>query len=245
LKKFTTLPEAVVYRWLYFREVGREEEALEELRRASKETDHMFVNFYCALTLYRRGHRSDLEEALRVLERRPRTYNNRLLPFVLAELDYLNKQHDWPARALKACEDYTARTQDGVAVMDTQTVLCLLRKKEVAVEASKALLKREDLFYTLRREPILRCVRYNAGELSADELLRRAGRSQWDQCLAHYYVAMTKLAERDREGAKEHFKKAVKTRATGWGEYDMSWVFLARLENDPTWPPWIPERPAK
>jgi hypothetical protein len=124
--------------------------------------------------------------------------------------------------------------------MDTQLVLCLLGKKEDAVEASKALLKREDLFYTLRREPILRCVRYNAGELSADELLRRAERSPWDQCLAHYYIAMTKLAEGDRKGAKEHFDKAFKTRAWGWGEYDLSWVFLSRLEKDPTWPPWIP-----
>jgi tetratricopeptide (TPR) repeat protein len=245
LKRFTALPEAVVNRWTYFREVGREEEVLEELRRASKETDHVYVNFSCAVTLYRRGQRSDLEEALRVLERRHGTYNDRLLPFVLAELDYPNKQHDWPARARKAYEDFAATAQDGVAVMDTQTVLCLLGKKGDAVEASKALLKREDLFYTLRHEPILRCLRYNAGELSADELLRRAGRSQWDQCLAHYYIAMTKLAEGDRTGAKEHFDKAVKTRATGWGEYDMSWVFLARLENDPTWPPWIPERPAK
>jgi hypothetical protein len=86
-------------------------------------------------------------------------------------------------------------------------------------------------------------VRYIAGKLSADELLRRAGRSQWDQCLAHYYIAMMKLAEGDRKGAKEHFDKAFKTRAWGWGAYDMSWVFLSRLEKDPNWPPWI--RPEK
>jgi tetratricopeptide (TPR) repeat protein len=245
LKPFTALPEAVVYRWLYFREVGREEEVLEELRRASKETDHTYVNFYCAVTLYRRGQRSDLEEALRVLERRPGTYNDRLLPFVLAELDYPNKQHDWPARALKAYEGYTARTQDGAAVMDTQAVLYLLGRKGDAVEASKALLGQPERFYTLRRQPLLQCLHYKAGDLTADELVRRAGRSRWDQCLAHFSIAMTKLAEGDRTGAKEHFEKAVETRATGWGEYDMSWVFLARLKNDPTWPPWIPERPAK
>src|SRR5262249_20687236 len=148
----------------------------EELRRASKETDHTFVNFYCALTLYRRGQLSNLEEALRVLERRPRTYNDRLLPFVLAELDYPNKQHDWPARALKASEDYTARTQDGAAVMDTQTVLCLLGRKGNAVKASKALLGQPERFYTLRREPILRCLHYKAGDpaMPADKLLQLA-----------------------------------------------------------------------
>jgi hypothetical protein len=81
--------------------------------------------------------------------------------------------------------------------------------------------------------------------LSADDLIRAAEGSQWDQCLAHYNVAMTKLAEGDRNAAKEHFDKAVKTRAAGWGEYDMSWVFQARLAKDPTWPPRISNGPAK
>ena len=151
----------------------------------------------------------------------------------------------WPARARKAYEDFAAGAQDGVAVMDTQMVLCLLGKKGDAIEASKPLLKQPERFYMLRREPILRCLRYNAGALSADDLVRGAGRSRWDQCLAHYYVAMTKLAEGDRNGAREHFETVVKTRAFLWGAYDMSWVFEARLRKDPTWPPWIRELRAK
>jgi tetratricopeptide (TPR) repeat protein len=240
LKPFAGLPEAIVFRWLYFREMGKEEEVLDELRRASKETDHVSVNFCCALTLYRRGQPGDLEEALRVLERRAGTYNDRLLPFVLAEVDYPNKQYNWPARALKAYDDFAVRTQDSAAVMDTQTVLCLLGKKEDAVRASKALLGQPERFYTLRRDPLLRCLHFNVGDLPADELIRRAGRSRWDQCLAHYSVAMTKLAEGDRKGAQQHFDKLVKTRAFGWGEYDMGWVFQSRFAKDPNWPPWIP-----
>ncbi|HKB39027.1 MAG TPA: protein kinase, partial [Gemmataceae bacterium] len=111
----TLLPEAVVYRWLYFREERREEEVLEELHRASDQTDHVYVTFCYALTLYRRGQRGDLEEALRVLQRRHvqrGTYNDRLLPVVRAEHDYPNK-HRWPARALKASEDFAASVQDG------------------------------------------------------------------------------------------------------------------------------------
>jgi tRNA A-37 threonylcarbamoyl transferase component Bud32 len=244
LKPYTALPEAVVNRWLYFREVDKEEEVLGELRQASEKTDHVNVTFCCALTLYRRGQRGDFEEALRVVENRFGSYNDRLRPFVLAEYDYPDK-HDWPARARKAYDDFAARAKDGVAVMATQSVLCLLGKKGDAVEASKALLQKPDLFYTLRREPILRCLRYNAGDLPEDDLVQRAKGSRWNQCLAHYYVAMTKLAEGDRKGAKEHFDKVVKTRAYGWGEYEMSWVFRARLANDPTWPPWIPKGPAK
>jgi hypothetical protein len=238
LKQFTALPEAVVLRWVYFREVGREEEVLKELREASKNTEHVNVTSCCALALYRRGQRSDLKEALDVLKRRHDTYTDRLLPFVLAEYEYRDEPN-WPESALNAVKVYAERTQDAAAVMDAQSVLCLLWRKAEAAEASKALLAQKDRFYTLRREPILRCLRYNAGELSADELLQGAGRSRWDQCLAHYNIAMTKLAEGDRKGAKEHFNEAVKTRAWGWGEYDLSWVFRDRLA-DPTWPPWIP-----
>jgi tetratricopeptide (TPR) repeat protein len=244
LKRFTELPEAVVYRWLYFREVRKEEEVLDELRQASRDTDHVYVTFCCALTLYRRGNPGDFEEALGVLEKRHRTYNDRLRPFVLAELDHPNK-HDWPSRAKKATEDFAAWSQDGAAIMDTQTVLCLLRKKEDAVKASKKLKSEPSRFYTLRSKPLQLCLDYNAGDLTADELLKGAGHSRWDQCLAHFYIAMTKLAEGDRSGAREHFDKAIKTRAIGWGVYDMSWVFQARLAKDPNWPPWIPNGPAK
>jgi tetratricopeptide (TPR) repeat protein len=244
LKGFTALPEAVVYRWTYFREVGKEEAALEELREASKNTEHMYVTSCCALALCRRGQRGDLKEALDVLERRRGSYTDRLLPFVLAEYDYRDRP-DWQARALKASEEFAGRTLDGAAVMDALSILRLLGKKEDAVKASEALLEQKDRFYTLRREPIVRCVQYNANKLTADKLLEAAGRSRWDQCLAHFNIAMTKLAEGDREGAQEHFDKAVKTRAWGWGEYDLSWVFRDRLANDPTWPPWVPQQQPK
>jgi hypothetical protein len=244
LKPFHELPEAVVYRWLYFREMGREEDVLEELRLASERTGHVYVTFCYAVTLYRRGRPGDFEEALRVLPTGPGSYNSRLRSFVLAELDHPDK-HNWPARARKAYEDFEAQAKDGAAVMDTQMVLNLLGKKGDAVQASKALLKQPEKFYTLRREPILRCLRYNAGELSEDDLVRGAEGSRWDQCLAHYYVAMTKLAEGDRKGAQEHFDKVIKTRAFLWGTYDMSWVFQARLAKDANWPPWISKGPEK
>jgi serine/threonine protein kinase len=244
LKPFTAFPEAVVYRWLYFRELGGEEEDLEELRLASEGTDHVYVTFCYALTLYRRGGPGDLEKALRVLEKKRGTYNDRLLTFVLAEHDYPNRL-DWPERARNAAKDFTGRVQDGAAVMDAQAALCLLGKKEEAVDASKKLLEQTVRFYTLRSEPLQACLRYNAGKLPEDEFLHGARSSRWNQCLAHYYVAMTKLAEGDRKGAQEHFDKVVETRAFLWGPYDMSWVFRARLAKDPAWPRWISKGRAK
>jgi tetratricopeptide (TPR) repeat protein len=244
LKPFTALPEAVVYRWLYFREVGMEEEVLEELRLASERTDHVYVTFCYTLTLYRRGGPGDLEKALRVLEKKHGTYNDRLLPFVLAEHDYQNKDN-WPAGARKAAKDFAGRVQDGAAAMDSQAVFYLLGNKGEAVNTSRELLKQSGQFYTLRREPLLACVRYNAGDLPVDQLIGGAKGSRCNQCLAHYYVAMTKLAEGDRKAAQEHFDKVIKTRAFQWGPYDMGWVFQARLAKDPTWPQWISKGRAK
>ena len=181
-----------------------------------------------------------------MLENKRGSYNDCLLPFVLAEHDYDPAKPDWQDGALKASKDYAKRFQNEHALMDSRTVLCLLGRKEEAVKASQELLPQLVLsFYPLRQAPILRCVAYNAGELTADELVKAAKGSRWDQCLAHYHVAMTKLAEGDRKGAQEHFEKVVKTRAFIWGAYDMSWVFQARLEKDRNWPPWIPPRRAK
>jgi hypothetical protein len=246
LKRYTALPEAVVYRWLYFREMGKEEEVLEELRQASERTDHDYVAFCYALTLYRRGKLSDLRDALGVLTKKNcASWNDCLLPFVLAEHDYDPDKPDWASSARKASEDSPERSLDGLALMTIQTVLSLLGKKEEAVIASKALQNQPERFYMLRRAPSLRCLSYNAGDLPADELIRDAKGSRWDQGLANYYVAMTKLAEGDRKGAQEHFDRVVKTRAFIWAPYDLSWVFRARLANDPAWPPWISERRAK
>src|SRR5262249_14108820 len=159
------LPEAVVYRWLYYREVGKadEKEMLEELRAASEQTDHVYVAFCYALTLYRRGEKGDFEEAIRVLRNKSGSYNDRLLPFVLAEHDY-QTQPDWPARALEAADNFAKRSQDGLARMNAKSVLWLLGKEQDAVKSNKELQKLPDRFYTLRRDPILWCVNYSASD---------------------------------------------------------------------------------
>jgi tetratricopeptide (TPR) repeat protein len=249
LKRFTPLPEAVVYRWLYFREVGRAEEVLKELRCASEQTDHVYVAFCCALTLYRRGGHGDLEEALGVLKKNPDASKDSLRPFVLAELDYDRANPDWQARALQAFKDCADRSQNGNP-LDSLTVLYFLGRKEDAVKASKEWQKHPERIYPLRQAPILRCVDYYAGDpredqLREDQLVEAAQGSQWDQCLAHYSVAMKKLAEGDRKGAQQLFDKVVKTRAFIWGAYDMSWVFQSRLANGRNWPPWIPSKREK
>ena len=73
-----------------------------------------------------------------------------------------------------------------------------------------------------------------------DYLSKGLAGSRWTQCDAHFYVALDRLAQGDRTGAREHFQKALATRVFGSREYEQSRLFLQRMDQDPTWPRWIP-----
>ncbi len=51
---------------------------------------------------------------------------------------------------------------------------------------------------------------------------------------------MTLLSEGDRTGAREHFGESLDTNIFYYFDYSWSHAFLARMDQDPTWPPWIP-----
>src|SRR5204862_328604 len=110
---------------------------------------------YCyLLALYRRG---DFAEALRVLDK-PRGCNADCLKlFLLAEAGQ-------PEAARQAFAAYRGRYQDGWALMDAATVFRLLGDEPAAVKAFQGLQKEEGRFPFLLREPLLRCLKYNAGE---------------------------------------------------------------------------------
>jgi lipoprotein NlpI len=88
-----------------------------------------------------------------------------------------------------------------------------------------------------------RLLDYNCGDLTEGELMKVAGGSRYNQCEAHFHVAFTKLAEGDRSGAREHFRASVTNRVFHYFDYDWSRAFLARMERDANWPPWIPVKP--
>src|SRR5262249_11319586 len=76
-------------------------------------------------------------------------------------------------------------------------------------------------------------------EKTTDELLKFIGRSREDECMAHYFLGMNRLADGDRKGAREHFEKSIASRCFYFGDYDWSWMFLNRMTRDPAWPSWI------
>ena len=79
--------------------------------------------------------------------------------------------------------------------------------------------------------------------MSEAQLLKTAGTSRYSQCEAHFFIGMTKLGEGGRLAARGHFRASVATRVFIYFDYDWSHAFLARMEKDPNWPPWIPSKP--
>jgi hypothetical protein len=75
------------------------------------------------------------------------------------------------------------------------------------------------------------CVTYFA-ELDEKEFLKKANGGSFSMCMAHFTIAMARLAAKDREGASEHFRRAVDTNAIGSYDYELARAYLDRMENE-------------
>ena len=64
---------------------------------------------------------------------------------------------------------------------------------------------------SLHREHFLRILDYCGGVISEEEFLKAEAGSRWNQCECTFYVALDRLAQGDRAGAREHFQKALDT----------------------------------
>ena len=132
------------------------------------------------------------------------------------------------------------KLQSGKHLWKDQLVLRLLGRKQEAVAASLVCRKHADRLPAMWREFNQRLLDYNCGLSSEDELLKAAAKSRDKKCEAHFVIAFAKLGEWDRSGARDHFRKAIATRALNYGAWFYSRIYLDRMEKDPTWPPWIP-----
>jgi hypothetical protein len=135
-----------------------------------------------------------------------------------------------------------ADKHEGLSMLQAQSLWWLLGDKAAAREAGLALYQQQELFGKLTRPGVRHCLDFQAGKCSATELEKSVTGSQWDQCLAHFLIGMSELADGNRPAAARHFQLAVDTKAYFWTSHDLSWLFLKRIEADPTWPPWIPSK---
>jgi hypothetical protein len=158
-----------------------------------------------------------------------------LRAFTIAEL-----HPDDRSFAHAAYEEMAGRYSSGSSAIYPQNILQLLGYKDEAVAASRALRNKKDVAVIFQYGNLKRLLDYYCEDLSESDLLEASARSKWSLCDAHYAIALSRLANGDRPSAREHFRKAVQTRLIALPQCDWSRSFLARMEDDAAWPPWIP-----
>ena len=222
-------------RWYILHFAGREDESIEELRRASEQTDHLWVSYAYAANLFRRGRPADINAAVACLDKwRGTLLGNLVGCFVLAEAE------DGPNQAYKAYHDLVALDLDGWNRIRSQTILRYLGKKAEAVAISQEYRRTAPKLSPLRQSMQQRMLDYSAGVISEDQLLQSVTASAMDRSMTHHFVGLTRLADGDRDGARQHFQQCVAAQLFSTTLYDLTRVLLDRLERDPKWPPWVP-----
>jgi hypothetical protein len=86
----------------------------------------------------------------------------------------------------------------------------------------------------------LKFLDYNCGRMTSDQLLQAAGEARHKVSDSHLMIGLWRLSEGDRVAAQQHFRKGIATRVFNSWEWPWVRTFLARMEKDPAWPPWIP-----
>jgi hypothetical protein len=231
LEPFALIPDACFARWFLLREENKQDTLREQLARVSAQTGSPYASQFHALILYRH---KDLAGCLAALDQGRGSFVPELFrPLVLAEMDGNAK------RGLAAYTKLAARDLNEAQRLDCLFVLRFLGQRDQSQAGARDLTGRESHLPAVRRERHRHFLQFATGEISADQLLQALAGSRQELCRAHYDIALTLLSQGDRSGAREHFRAALATQALMPFAYDLSWVFLGRMEEDPEWPRWL------
>ena len=91
-------------------------------------------------------------------------------------------------------ELWAVSRKDTCAIFNQATLL-LLGRREEAMAASRELRNHPERLTGLSREHYLRILDYCGGDISEEEFLKAEAGSRWNQCEAHFYVALDRLAK--------------------------------------------------
>jgi tetratricopeptide (TPR) repeat protein len=222
LEQFSAIPYAAKACFEYFEYVGDDEAALAISGQAN--------GFRRAVMLYRGGEFSQaLDAAVERNRSRAAGPTQQIEPgLILAELP------DGPARALRAFEEIRSASWP----LAPPLILLFLGKPAEAQQAflqvpTQELPPWDDGWW-------FRCLDYLCGRITAEQLLQAAAGARPKLSDAHFLIGLWRLSEGERTAAQEQFRKCVATRA--FDSWHWPWVraFLARMEQDPAWPSWIP-----
>jgi serine/threonine protein kinase len=223
---------------------GRWEDALRHIRDTQRYGLWPYYRFLVLPHLYQLGR---YEEGLSELEALPAALRVGVTPtyyFVLFAAEVRG-----PAAAEAALKTYEERwgAADWVSRSERYHAYqgyCFLGHRAEAVRCARALLPHYPPL--LPEQHFLQSAdAYVCAELEETALLAAAS-NRHERNEAHYLIGVTHLADGDRAAAIEHFtavKEAgnVVCSASSWNRYTPLWAepMLERMQNDPTWPPWI------
>jgi tetratricopeptide (TPR) repeat protein len=236
LGRYPDFPMAVLFRCGYHMYRDDDQALLGEVRRARTRSDSATLASLETHVLYRRKKYEDALITLRsVLDRGGSFLNSE--GYVLATL---------PGKrggAVAMVGEAMRTIQGGPHVSFAPSVLLLLGPEYRA--------RARDLFRQVRDEkahliPNARdrwyhhLLDYNCGgPPSAEELVARAVPSRVNRSEAYFFIALNKLAEGDRAGAKQFLTKCNEIFIDNSFECTWARAFLACID-DPNWLPWIP-----
>lgn len=138
-------------------------------------------------------------------------------------------------------ETLTESMKSADAIASAIEVLQLMGDFARAEELAKAYLSSQDSweFWDWSTQ----AVKYHAGEVTEEQLLRSAHPFHEELCVARYNVGLWHLARGDQDVAKKQFEGVIETGRIGWGCYARAKAFLKRLEQNPRWPNgWMMQR---
>jgi hypothetical protein len=226
---------SIRYRYLECIQDEDKDAAFQAMGAARGKVESPWPATYYALGLYRRDKCDDALQVLKGLGPKDiGAFQETMRMYLLADLG----RHQEAIRVYQgACERY-----QGTTLLFQHALLCLLGRKKEAVEAYEYFRQRPDTekLLGLRGDSYRQVLEYNCGLITADQLLAAVNNSKYHDCNAHFFIAMSLLADGNRAGARERFEACVATGCFDFDASDWSRTFLARMNQDPNWPLWIP-----
>jgi tetratricopeptide (TPR) repeat protein len=218
-------PIGRMQRAFYFQLIGDEPASVDEWRQAVQRGGvGLFASYYAAAMF--RQERS--AEALEFLDRgAPSTDGLTAVARACLLLD-----QERPEEAERVHQQVVAQSTSSRLWAETVRLLAG-QSTRVATDCARL------LEATLTQHPDYPAVQFLAGQSSGQELLGRASASRCQRCTAHYWIALRTLAQGDRKTAIEHFAHSLETGTHWLPVFQWSRAFLARVGQDPHWPPWI------
>jgi tetratricopeptide (TPR) repeat protein len=225
----------VMMRVFYFEHVGKEDAALELLKDASarEETKELVTQY--ALALYRKN---QVKEALDVLDksRQPENMTGQVLRIMLmAEEPNIGRAKAYDSY-LKLAARRERETGSKFTYPGAAAALLFLGMRQKAAEFVRDGDRAAGL--DMGRDPL---VKYLEG--GSEEEYMKSGWGGRFTVVNHYLAGLVHLSKGNREGARDHFKKAIDTHFYSHVVYPYARVFLERLQDEKLkgekWPTWI------